>query len=269
MQDKRGNIEVTIEMTTENSAPVHPRVMVFASWLSDKWAKSKAFVVSPTLKRFVAIILATAILVLIGYTIGQTEAFNQQDKIADKVNDVLERFKMVEKVNDVLERSLERRSRCEDGMMELFGLPAGSKLWFLHRQQGQSGKVYKVFSDKNSSFDEAQTLCTKHNMRLMTIESLDETNFLMDIFPMYKGTGNTAFFWTSGKCIGSDWYWEGDMNRQVNFALIDPLVRVYRLSGDSSHEKCSVATSDDDQRRDDGWTGAYYPACEAYLPKSC
>ena len=62
--------------------------------------------------------------------------------------------KLAEKVNDVLERSLEQRSRCEDGMIELFGLPAGSKLWFLHRRQqgrGQSGKVYKVFTDKGKS----------------------------------------------------------------------------------------------------------------------
>ena len=53
------------------------------------------------------------------------------------------------KLANVLERSLLHPSHCEDGLLHDFGLQAGSKLWFLHRRtQGQSGKVYKVFTNQ-------------------------------------------------------------------------------------------------------------------------
>merc|ERR1719300_318776 len=93
---------------------------------------------------------------------------------------------------------------CEEGLQEVFGLDAGTKLWFFHgTRTGEQGKVYKVFNKQGKDkFEDARALCEKHQMRLLTIESTAELDFISDTLLVYKQTTrgySNVHFWTAGK----------------------------------------------------------------------
>ena len=137
-------------------------------------------------------------------------------------------------------------------------------------------------------FDEAQALCKHHGMRLLTIETKNEMDFISDILSKYNGIhgllshlmwhtnfilgkkflkyriSGDAKFWTGSKCRGWNWYWDGDLSRPMNTNLVAPLST--RLEGDYTHAQGYLQCH---YQRPSYKSGNLNPICEADLHKNC